>query len=109
MINCPKCGSPTTVTETRDTKAGSRRRRRCMKIACDYRLTTVEIVIHGGGKLPRDHSTPIGNVALVSTSKLDKLERLVTAIRGSERVPQSWVDVWTAEADAAATTGGQDA
>jgi transcriptional repressor NrdR len=43
-VNCPLCGSPTRVVETRSADAGAAVRRRRACVACDHRLTTYERV-----------------------------------------------------------------
>lgn len=42
-FGCPKCSGAMHVTETRPIEDGLRRRRRCMSVECDGRLTTVEL------------------------------------------------------------------
>ena len=43
MIQCPGCGGPTQVEETRATGLASRRRRSCA--ACGKRVTTIEVIV----------------------------------------------------------------
>jgi hypothetical protein len=94
VIVCPKCGAESSVTETRATPAGARRRRRCAVLTCDHRFTTLELVVHGAGS---NKAGAIGGVTLVPTQKLRKLTKLVESITVSERVPGSWQDVWKSE------------
>lgn len=42
---CPICGAATHVTETRASGENIRRRRRCQRLTCSGRLTTIEIVV----------------------------------------------------------------
>lgn len=44
MIACPLCGCPTEVVEARSSgTARVRRRRRCANVACDGKITTIEL------------------------------------------------------------------
>lgn len=55
MIACPKCGSDTQVTETRNVASGTRRRRRCTNANCLFRVTTAELILPVPGRgAPRD-------------------------------------------------------
>lgn len=45
MIACPLCGGDTKVVETRKTKSGARRRRRCDHVGCPGKVTTLEVVM----------------------------------------------------------------
>lgn len=75
MIACPICGARTSVTETRATAAGARRRRSCTITSCAGRLTTVEVVVSDARALAG------GNV-VVSAQQLKKLREIVAAIGG---------------------------
>jgi hypothetical protein len=44
-FRCPICGNQTRVSETRSLPAGLRRRRRCVKLDCAGRMTTLELVV----------------------------------------------------------------
>jgi len=44
MLTCPKCGHDTSVKETRSLVGGIRRRRICDDVACNTRITTIELV-----------------------------------------------------------------
>lgn len=67
VIACPVCGSDTTVTETRSTKHGLRRRRHCLVEACGGRLTTLESVVDSA------QLRAAGRLVLVPLSALDSL------------------------------------
>lgn len=49
-MNCPRCGAPTKVLETRVTKVGEQtlRRRECLNTTCRYRCSTVEVLVAAG-------------------------------------------------------------
>lgn len=44
-MNCPRCGGPSSVRETRKTDYGIRRRRFCEQRPCAARFTTAEVII----------------------------------------------------------------
>jgi len=72
VIACPKCGLPgMAVSETRLTKSGARRRRKCV---CGHHVTTLEAIVHGPTK------TPIDDVVLVRRSALNALVKAMTTL-----------------------------
>ena len=44
-MRCPKCGAPSSVTETRVVGGNNRRRRHCDNPACFHRFTTLEMIV----------------------------------------------------------------
>lgn len=42
-FQCPVCSKKTNVSETRKAPGGLRRRRRCVDLACEGRVTTLEL------------------------------------------------------------------
>jgi transcriptional regulator NrdR family protein len=73
MIECPKCGGDTRITETRQALSGARRRRKCLLRGCDGRVTTIEIVVHEADRVP-------GGMALVSIAKLRKMAAVLADV-----------------------------
>lgn len=67
---CPKCGSSSSVTETRALRGALRRRRRCENFTCDQRFTTYEVFAANARRRVND-------MALVSTHKLEELMQLL--------------------------------
>jgi transcriptional regulator NrdR family protein len=77
MIACPICGGKTMVAETRDVGAQTRRRRRCVRVSCGGKLTTVEVVVR-----VRQGSHALADLVLVSSSQIAQLRALVAAMFG---------------------------
>lgn len=73
MIPCPKCGGDTTVGETRPAPAGTRRRRHCIDLLCDGRVTTYEMVFHG---------TRVSQPVVIDASDLETIRRLAAIALG---------------------------
>lgn len=71
-MKCPICGHPTTsVTETRETAYGTRRRRRCGNLPCDHRFTTAEFPTPWPA-----HAMPKG-IAIVDLRDLEHLRKVL--------------------------------
>jgi len=75
MIACPICGGRTSVVETRTTGAGTRRRRICMAAGCTGKVTTIEVVVSGGG----DGGPSVGTV-MASARHIGQLRKVAAAI-----------------------------
>lgn len=73
-IVCPKCGGETEVTETRKCEGGLRRNRRCVRYACDGRLTTYEVPAP-----PHKASWRGRPLVLIERDQLEELERVIGA------------------------------
>ena len=89
VITCPDCKSPTTVNETRDSGQHVRRRRICANIACNKRITTVEMVIgtSAGFKLVGD------DLVLVRRRDLDEIQRLtLRTLRNAQPIPNEEIE-----------------
>lgn len=93
MRGCPKCEGSTRVLETRDTGAGTRRRRECRR--CGHRFTTYEV-------LP----TTLLSVAKVKhdpqqgVDAEDIADEVVTQIEARlDEIPQETVDALLLEAE----------
>lgn len=71
---CPVCGSATGVQETRANPSGLRRRRRCVRTACDGRITTIEVP-HAGKWTRVDQ-----RLVLVPVAELDALIALAGSL-----------------------------
>ena len=57
-MECPKCGSRMSVSDSRSSEYGIRRRRKCN--ACGYKLTTYEITATQKAKYERSERRYIG-------------------------------------------------
>lgn len=79
MICCPTCGSPTSVSETRRTDAGARRRRCCDNVACNARVTTYEVIVH--------QQLQPGEIVFVPKKHMEKLVKLMQQIIGGAPTP----------------------
>lgn len=66
-MNCPRCQAETTVSETRISPAGMRRRRHC---ACGHRFTTIEVIV----PVKSRHAGPM---LLVSRNSFEKISALL--------------------------------
>ncbi len=79
-IRCPICGADTHVAETRQNRGSLRRRRRCITMGCEGRITTVEIV---APRYSKRHAT----CAMVAVPSVDASElavvprKLIAALR----------------------------
>lgn len=67
MIACPVCGSETSVLETRASPEYARRRRRCKKVGCGTKVTTVEVIVHN------PNQGRGGEIAWVRRANLERL------------------------------------
>jgi hypothetical protein len=76
VIECPGCGFPTEVDETRSIKGGLRRRRRCTSPTCGEKMTTLEFLIRSEGERVRRV-----NVEFVMVPR-DDLEQLASLVGG---------------------------
>lgn len=70
MILCPICGAKTRVVDTRVSRAGARRRRRCSIVGCSGKATTVELVVSGRAALVLADGS-----ALFSARQLKQLQK----------------------------------
>lgn len=85
MIVCPTCGCPTGVLETRDTGPHVRRRRVCENVACNKKITTVEMIISTGSR-GLQTGNKIGNdLILVHRSDIEKISALTARTLAAAR------------------------
>ena len=77
MIACPICGLATAVVETRATRGGARRRRKCTNATCTGRVTTVEVVVD---RFQNANELADGRARLVSGRTIVRLQRLIAAL-----------------------------
>lgn len=80
VIACPICGGETSVSETRATFGATclRRRRRCVKLACTGRITTIEVPVPHTFGINRRVSTGVKapeNWVVIPRHKLEALSR----------------------------------
>jgi hypothetical protein len=76
VIRCPRCGSDTAVGETRPAPAGTRRRRHCIDLSCDGKVTTYEMVFHG---------TRVRQPVVIDGSDLETIKRLASLALGDNQ------------------------
>lgn len=96
MITCPECGAETRVIETRETPSGAyqRRRRACVSIACNRRLSTVEMIVelpHGIDPVLIDRADLERVFKLIADPLVAKigLQNVISAIGGTHVEKQS--------------------
>lgn len=77
MIRCPRCGADTLVSETRASSNTTRRRRVCGNIACNGRVTTVEVAASGGVSRRFD-----GPMSLVPTAEILAIRAAIDSLLG---------------------------
>lgn len=75
-MNCPRCGGPSSVRETRKTDYGIRRRRFCEQRPCAARFTTAEVIIPENVRLDSH-----GRYHLVAVRDLESIVLLVEEIK----------------------------
>ncbi len=73
-MRCPTCNLPSSVLETRTTKLGIRRRRRCMVPECSRRFTTVEVVV------PSDRQHDDARVVILSRAGATEIRAAARAL-----------------------------
>lgn len=77
---CSKCGANSRVTETRHYKGQLRRRRRC--VTCDYRWTTIELVLDNhSANDPRVYFVFDGELATIA-NEMQFVTGILDRVRG---------------------------